>query len=66
VAISEDVVQRTRQTDKWMGLSMGWDPVTVPAWIERGVQWISISGDFNNLFTTATQILQAARNRTDG
>jgi len=66
VAISEDVVQRTRQTDKWMGLSMGWDPVTVPAWIELGVQWISISGDFNNLFTTATQILQAARNRTDG
>ncbi len=61
IAVGQDVVRRTRQTDKWMGLSMGWDPVAVPKWIELGVQWISISGDFNNLFSTATQILHAAR-----
>ena len=66
IAVGEQVVKATRQTDKWMGLSMGWDPVQVPAWIERGVQWISISGDFNNLYNTGLQILQAARGETAG
>ena len=61
VAVGEDVIRRTRQTDKWMGLSMGWDPVAVPVWIERGVQWISIGGDFNSLHAYATQVLEVAR-----
>ena len=61
IAVGEDVVRRTRQTQKWMGMAVGWDPVTVPAWIERGVQWISIGGDFNNLHAYATDVLSKVR-----
>jgi|SaaInlStandDraft_7_1057024.scaffolds.fasta_scaffold60467_2 2-keto-3-deoxy-L-rhamnonate aldolase RhmA len=65
VEVGKDVVRRTRQTDKWMGLATGWDPVAVPAWIELGVQWISIGGDFNNLFAYASDVLNAVRETSD-
>ena len=61
VEIGADVVARTRQTDKWMGLSMGYAPDAVREWIARGVQWISVGGDFNALYTYSKNVLDDVR-----
>ena len=61
IEVSEKVVCKTRETKKWMGISMGFDPKTVPKWIELGVQWISLGGDYSNLYAHSAKILNKTR-----
>ncbi len=58
LALAEEVIRRTRQTSKYAGVAMGFDPPMIRHWMEVGVQWFSLGGDFGLLY-------QATRNMID-
>jgi len=50
IEVTEEVIRKTRQTDKTIGISMGYDCEAVTHWLGLGLQWISLGGDFNLLY----------------
>ncbi|MGY8827633.1 MAG: HpcH/HpaI aldolase family protein [Candidatus Latescibacterota bacterium] len=58
---AERVIARTTQTEKWMGISMGYDPEAVRRWIGLGVQWIGLGSDFHTLYNHTKKMLDAVR-----
>ena len=61
IAAAEEVIEKTRQTDKTIGIAMGHDPQTIAHWLDRGLQWISLGGDFNLLYTKLRDVAQDVR-----
>ena len=61
LAAAEDTVRRTRQSDKWMGISMGYDNQAVRRWVGLGVQWIALGTDFSSLYQHARGVLDEVR-----
>ena len=61
LALAEDVVRRTRQTPKYAGVAMGFDLPAVRHWMDLGVQWFSLAGDFGLLYGAAVQMLDQIR-----
>lgn len=58
---AERVIACTTQTEKWMGISMGYDPEAVRRWIGLGVQWIGLGSDFHTLYNHTKKMLDAVR-----
>ena len=50
IEVTEEVIRKTRLTDKTIGISMGYDREAVTHWLGLGLQWISLGGDFNLLY----------------
>ncbi|MSR83384.1 MAG: 4-hydroxy-3-methylbut-2-en-1-yl diphosphate synthase [Candidatus Latescibacteria bacterium] len=61
LALAEEVVRRTRQTPKYAGVAMGFDLPTVRHWMDLGVQWFSLGGDFGLLYAGTRQMLEQIR-----
>jgi 2-keto-3-deoxy-L-rhamnonate aldolase RhmA len=61
IAVAEEVIRKTRQTEKLIGISMGYDREAVTHWLELGLQWISLGGDFNLLYAKAKDLLNDVR-----
>ena len=61
IAVAEEVIRKTRQTDKLIGISMGYDREAVAHWLDLGLQWISIGGDFNLLYAKVKDTLDDLR-----
>ena len=61
IAITEKVIRKTRQTDKTIGISMGYDREAVTHWLAQGLQWISLGGDFNLLYAKVKDTLDDVR-----
>ena len=61
VAVTEEVIDKTRQSDKTIGISMGYDRDAVAHWLARGLQWISLGGDFNLLYAKVKHTLDDVR-----
>ena len=61
VAVTEEVIDKTRQSDKTIGISMGYDREAVAHWLARGLQWISLGGDFNLLYAKVKHTLDDVR-----
>ncbi len=61
LAAAEQVIAQTNQTDKWMGVSMGYDLEAVRHWIGLGVQWIGLGSDFHTLYTHTKKMLDEVR-----
>jgi len=57
----DSVVERTRRTRLFLGVSTGYNPDTLPVWIEKGVQWINLNVDWVNLFTQSKSVADAVR-----
>ena len=55
------VVQQTRRAGRWMGLAMGYDREAVQQWVDQGVRWLSLGGDFNSLHAYAKGVLEEVR-----
>ena len=53
--------QKTRQTDKTIGIAMGHDRQAIAHWLDRGLQWISLGGDFNLLYAKLREIAEDVR-----
>lgn len=63
IDVANEVIKKTCQTEKSIGIAMGYDLPAVNAWIEKGVHWISIGSDFFNLFNYSRQMLEELRAR---
>ena len=61
IAVTEEVIRKTRQTDKTIGISMGYDREAVTHWLAQGLQWISLGGDFNLLYAKVKDTLDDVR-----
>jgi len=61
VAVTEEVIDKTRHSDKTIGISMGYDREAVAHWLARGLQWISLGGDFNLLYAKVKHTLDDVR-----
>ncbi|NKB71210.1 MAG: 4-hydroxy-3-methylbut-2-en-1-yl diphosphate synthase [Candidatus Latescibacteria bacterium] len=61
IEVTEEVIRKTRQTDKTIGISMGYDPQAVSHWLGLGLQWISLGGDFNLLYAKIVDMLDDVR-----
>lgn len=61
IEVADEVIRKTRATDKWMGISMGYEREAVQGWVAKGVQWISLGGDFSHLWAAAKGVLDEAR-----
>ena len=57
IAVTEEVIRKTRQTDKTIGISMGYNREAVAHWLGLGLQWISLGGDFNLLYAKVKETL---------
>ena len=57
IAATERVIAKTLQTDKTIGISMGYERQAVAHWLDRGLQWISLGGDFNLLYAKFKDVL---------
>jgi len=57
IEVTEEVIRKTRQTDKTIGISMGYNREAVTHWLNLGLQWISLGGDFNLLYAKAKETL---------
>lgn len=66
IAAAEDTVRRTRQSEKWMGISMGYEKETVRRWVDLGVQWISLGTDFSSLYQQSKGVLDEVRTWAPG
>ena len=63
IAAADEVIKKTCQTEKSIGIAMGYDPPAINTWIEKGIHWISIGSDFFNLFNYSRQMLEELRTR---
>ena len=61
IAATEEVIKKTRQTDKTIGIAMGHDRQAITHWLDRGLQWISLGGDFNLLYTKLRDVAEDVR-----
>ena len=61
IEVTEEVIRKTRQTDKTIGISMGYNREAVAHWLDLGLQWISLGGDFNLLYAKAKETLDDVR-----
>ncbi len=61
ITVAEQIIRKTRQTDKLIGISMGYDREAIAHWLDLGLQWISIGGDFNLLYTKVKDTLDDLR-----
>ena len=61
IAAAEAVIEKTRQTDKTIGIAMGYERQAIAHWLDRGLQWISLGGDFNLLYAKLREIAEDVR-----
>ena len=61
IAAAEAVIEKTRQTDKTIGIAMGYERQAIAYWLDRGLQWISLGGDFNLLYAKLREIAEEVR-----
>ena len=57
----DTVVDAVRQTDLYLGVATGYDPNTLPRWLEKGFQWITLNGDWPSMFLHSRMVVDAVR-----
>ena len=59
----ETVIGRARQKGIPVGIGIGDDPEAICEWIDKGVNWVSMGGDFTLLLRAAKQVVGRVRER---
>ena len=54
--VMETIVAKTRQTNVFASVAIGGGPEELAAWVNRGVQWITVGGDIEFMLSAATQV----------
>jgi 2-dehydro-3-deoxyglucarate aldolase/4-hydroxy-2-oxoheptanedioate aldolase len=57
----ETVIGKARKKGVYVGIGIGEDPDIVTEWIDKGVQWLSMGGDFTLLLRAARQVAGQVR-----
>jgi 2-dehydro-3-deoxyglucarate aldolase/4-hydroxy-2-oxoheptanedioate aldolase len=60
-AAIDTVMRKARQTDLLLGVATGYDPKTVQAWLEKGIQWICLNTDYSNMYQHSKLVLEGVR-----
>ncbi len=60
-SMTERVIKSTLSSGRTVGIAMGFDLELISHYHQLGVQWISIGGDFNILFSKLTEIVSNTR-----
>ena len=55
------VLKKAAQSPVAAGVAMGYNPVTIAVWLEKGLQWINFNGDWQNLFVQSKFVLDSLR-----
>lgn len=55
------VLEKAKQTNLFIGVATGYDPRTLPVWIEKGIQWICLNTDYSNMYQQSKLVLEAVR-----
>ena len=61
VAAMNTVVEKAAQSPVTAGVSTGYNPATVSAWLEKGFQWINFNVDWQNLFIQSKFVIDSLR-----
>jgi 2-keto-3-deoxy-L-rhamnonate aldolase RhmA len=61
VAAVEAVLRKARQTGLFVGVATGYDPDTLPTWLDLGVQWICLNADYVNMYQHSRIVLEGVR-----
>jgi 2-keto-3-deoxy-L-rhamnonate aldolase RhmA len=59
--VIDEVCMKVRKTKLCLGVATGYSPENVQRWINRGVQWISLNNDYNNMYLYAKVVLDGTR-----
>lgn len=57
----ETVIAKARQTEVFVGMSVGEDPSKLVQWVDQGAQWLAVGADFTLLVRTAEQVAACVR-----
>jgi 2-dehydro-3-deoxyglucarate aldolase/4-hydroxy-2-oxoheptanedioate aldolase len=60
VQMIHTVIDKVRRTKLYSGVATGYDPATLRAWVDKGVQWVALNVDWANLFTQSRMVADAA------
>ena len=60
-AAIDTVIDKVKRTDLLLGVAGGYDPKTLPVWLEKGIQWISLNTDWANMFIYSKMVAEAVR-----
>lgn len=52
----DTVIERARKTGIYVGIALGEDPEPLKGWIDKGVQWLSVGGDYSLMLRAARDI----------
>jgi 2-keto-3-deoxy-L-rhamnonate aldolase RhmA len=57
----DTVIARARRAGVFVGIGAGDDPEQLIDWADRGIQWLTMGGDFSLLIRAATQVATQVR-----
>ncbi|MBI4025036.1 MAG: 4-hydroxy-3-methylbut-2-en-1-yl diphosphate synthase [Verrucomicrobia bacterium] len=61
VAASDEVIAKTRRSDKTVGASVGYATESVRRWLAKGLHWIAVGEDTDNLYSYSKTALDDVR-----
>ena len=60
-AVIDTVIDKARRSGLFLGVAGGYDPKTLPVWLEKGIQWIALNTDWSNMFAHSKIVVDAVR-----
>ena len=57
----DKVIEKTRNTDLFLGVAAGYNGEKVRQWIAKGIQWIALNTDSTNMYLQSKMILDDVR-----
>lgn len=63
VGLIDTVTEKVRKTDLFLGVSTAFDPESLGTWLDKGIQWLNLSNDWQNLYLYSKMIIEAVRQR---
>lgn len=55
------IIEKCKARGIPIGIGSGFDPQKVQSWIEKGLSWMSLNGDWSNLFTATKSMVDQVR-----
>ena len=57
----DEIAKKAKKANMPFSISMGYHPVRLQQWIQRGINWLSISDEYDFLVRASKEILNASK-----
>jgi len=57
----DSAAKKVRDKGLYLGVATGYSPENVKRWIDKGVQWMSLNGDYANLYLQTKTVVNGAK-----